>query len=141
MYGDPGPETEAQSVTKKKNAQSQNIERDNRPHSNFVKITKSPMPVHRFRHRHLAHLTLWILFAKLPASNAHSAFVVCSTPLPISGHGGTTTAGGGTVHLYRNGAKLECGSSITAGETLTLTTQGTSGWCAASLLNKQRTGF
>ncbi len=101
---------------------------EQRTHTFIAKNRRPRVYTQLVGHGQLASLMLWVLLAqKIPAIEARSAFVVCSTPLPISGHGGATAPGGGTVHLTRDGTMLECGSSVTAGETLTLTTQGTSG--------------
>ena len=62
-------------------------------------------------------------------SESHSSMVPCTTELQKAGHGccGVTTPGGGVVVLSRGGSLLACGSSLSAGESLTIAVQGTSG--------------
>jgi hypothetical protein len=59
--------------------------------------------------------------------DAHSSLVACSTLLPVSGHGGSTTPGAGTVTLSRGESSLPCGSPVFSGESLVISVQGTSG--------------
>ena len=68
-----------------------------------------------------------LVVSEIPRCHAHSSLVSCATALPVSGHGGTTTAGGGTVTLARAGTSLPCGSTVLSGERLTTVVQGTSG--------------
>jgi hypothetical protein len=96
-------------------------------HSYSIKSSWSPMSAQVVGHRLIVCLMSLVVLAKLPAIDARSAFVACSTPLPISGHGGSTAPGGGIVRLSKDGTTLDCGSSIKAGAVLALTTQGTSG--------------
>lgn len=75
----------------------------------------------------LAYMTGFLCLGIPVPCSAHSSFVACQTSLPVSGHGGVTTAGGGSVLLNRAGSLLSCGSTVYSGESLVMSVQGTSG--------------